>query len=71
MRNAGVSIGDFNQVATGLREAAPKMQKIWALSALAQGGRDQKIQANLNNAEDIMRRVAEGKLTLNDPVPLR
>lgn len=71
MRNAGVSIGDFNQVATGLREAAPKMQKIWALSALAQGGRDQKIQANLNNAEDIMRRVAEGKLTLDDPVPLR
>jgi hypothetical protein len=70
LRNAGVRIGDFNQVAIRLREAAPKMMKIWALSALAQAGRDTKIRANVDNAEDIMKLVAEGKLTLDDPVPL-
>lgn len=37
--------------------------RIWVLSALAQTGRDLKIRANLDNAEDIMKRVAEGKLT--------
>ncbi|OAX34055.1 TPR-like protein [Rhizopogon vinicolor AM-OR11-026] len=68
MRNAGVRIGDFNPVAIRLREAAPKMMKIWARSALAQGGRDLEIRANLDKAEDIMKRVAEGKLTLDDPL---
>ncbi|OAX32805.1 hypothetical protein K503DRAFT_804927 [Rhizopogon vinicolor AM-OR11-026] len=69
-RSVGVKVGNFNRVADRLREAAPKMMKIWAFSALGQGGRDQKIQANLDNAQDIMKRVAEGKLTLDDPVPL-
>jgi transposase len=71
MRNAGVRVGDFIEAADRLREAAPKMMKIWALSALEQVGRDQRIQANLDNARDIMKRVAEGKLTLDDPVPLQ
>ncbi|KAG1883857.1 hypothetical protein F4604DRAFT_1952768 [Suillus subluteus] len=53
-----------------LRAAVPKMMKIWAVSALQQGGRDDKIQANLRSADDIMKLVAEGKLTLEDPVPL-
>ncbi|KAG0697468.1 hypothetical protein DFH29DRAFT_856926 [Suillus ampliporus] len=70
MRNAGVSIRDFNKVAIDLREAVPKMMKIWAVSALQQGGRDEKIQANLDSADNIMKRVAEGTLTLEDPVPL-
>ncbi|KAG2346573.1 hypothetical protein BDR05DRAFT_959508 [Suillus weaverae] len=70
MRNAGVSIRDFNKVAIDLREAVPKMTKIWAVSALQQGGRDEKIQANLRSADDLMKLVAEGKLTLEDPVPL-
>jgi hypothetical protein len=71
LRNGGVRIGDFNQVAIRLREAAPKMMKLWALSALAQCGRDQRIRENLDSAEDIMKRVAEGKLTLDDPTPFR
>ncbi|KAG1834673.1 hypothetical protein DFJ58DRAFT_719336 [Suillus subalutaceus] len=70
MRNAGVSIREFNKVAIELRAAVPKMMKIWAVSALQQGGRDDKIQANLRSADDIMKLVAEGKLTLEDPVPL-
>ncbi|KAG2126940.1 hypothetical protein DEU56DRAFT_821582 [Suillus clintonianus] len=70
MRNAGVSIRDFNEVAIDLRRSVPKMMKIWAVSALQQGGRDEKIQANLRSAENIMKRVDEGKLTLEDPVPL-
>jgi hypothetical protein len=70
MRNAGVSIRDFNEVAIKLRAAVPKMMKIWSVSALQQGGRDDKIQANLRSADDLMKLVAEGKLTLEDPVPL-
>ncbi|KAG2035381.1 hypothetical protein BDR03DRAFT_962496 [Suillus americanus] len=70
MRSAGVSIRDFNKVAIELRAAVPKMMKIWAVSALQQGGRDDKIQANLRSADDLMKLVAEGKLTLEDPVPL-
>ncbi|KAG2143156.1 hypothetical protein BD769DRAFT_1037172 [Suillus cothurnatus] len=69
MRNAGVSIRDFNEVAIKLRAAVPKMMKIWSVSALQQGGRDDKIQANLRSADDLMKLVAEGKLTLEDPVP--
>lgn len=48
----------------------PKMQKIWANSELALGGRDQKIQANLDRADELMKRVADKTLTLEDPVPL-
>jgi hypothetical protein len=70
MRNAGVSIRDFNSVAVDLRAAVPKMMKIWAVSALQKGGRDDKIQANLRSADDTMKLVAEGKLKLEDPVPL-
>lgn len=70
MRNAGVSIRDFNSVAVDLRAAVPKMMKIWAVSALQQGGRDDKIKANLRSADDAMKLVAEGKLKLEDPVPL-
>ncbi|KAG1733916.1 uncharacterized protein EDB91DRAFT_1148001 [Suillus paluster] len=70
MRNAGVSIRDFNKVANDLRKAVPKMMKIWTVSALQQGGRDEKIQANLDSADNMMKRIAEGKLTLEDPVPL-
>ncbi|KIK36702.1 hypothetical protein CY34DRAFT_55520, partial [Suillus luteus UH-Slu-Lm8-n1] len=68
MRNAGVSIRDFNSVAVDLRAAVPKMMKIWAVSALQKGGRDDKIQANLRSADDTMKLVAEGKLKLEDPV---
>lgn len=70
MRNAGLPIRDFNLAAVTLRAAVPKMMKIWTVSALQQGGRDEKIQANLRSADDIMKLVAEGKLTLEDPVPL-
>ncbi|KAG2059298.1 hypothetical protein BDR06DRAFT_987265 [Suillus hirtellus] len=70
MRNAGLPIRDFNLAAITLRAAVPKMMKIWTVSALQQGGRDEKIQANLRSADEIMKLVAEGKLTLDDPVPL-
>ncbi|KAG1804702.1 uncharacterized protein HD556DRAFT_1225627 [Suillus plorans] len=70
MRNAGVPIENFLRIATGLRDSVPKMQKIWAVSELAMGGRDQKIQANLDRADELMRRVADKTLTLEDPVPL-
>ncbi|KAG0693921.1 hypothetical protein DFH29DRAFT_369688 [Suillus ampliporus] len=60
MRNAGVSIRDFNMALIDLREAVPKMMKMWTVSALQQGGRDEKIQANLDSADNIMKRVAEG-----------
>ncbi|KAG1835305.1 hypothetical protein EV424DRAFT_365224 [Suillus variegatus] len=70
MRNAGVPIENFLMIATGLRDSVPKMQKIWAVSELAMGGRDQKIQANLDRADELMRRVAGKTLTLEDPVPL-
>ncbi|KAG2128642.1 uncharacterized protein EDB93DRAFT_1184074 [Suillus bovinus] len=70
MRSAGVSIHDFNAVAVSMRAAVPKMMKIWAISALQQGGRDDKIQANLRIADDLMKLVDEGKLTMKDPVPL-
>lgn len=70
MRNAGVPIENFLMIATGLRDSVPKMQKIWAVSELAMGGRDQKIQANLDRADELMRRVADKTLTLEDPVPL-
>lgn len=69
MRNAGMSIGDFNQAAVALRAAVPKMMKIWAFSILQRGGRDEKIQAHLRRADEMMKLVAEGKLTLEDPVP--
>ncbi|KAG2108957.1 uncharacterized protein F5147DRAFT_693493 [Suillus discolor] len=70
MRNAGLPIRDFNLAAVTLRAAVPKMMKIWTVSALQQGGRDEKIQANLRSADETMKLVAEGKLTLEDPVPL-
>ncbi|KAG1791237.1 uncharacterized protein HD556DRAFT_1386844 [Suillus plorans] len=70
MRNAGLPIRGFNLAAVTLRAAVPKMMKIWTVSALQQGGRDEKIQANLRSADEIMKLVAEGKLTLEDPVPL-
>lgn len=70
MQNAGVPIENFLMAATGLRDSVPKMQKIWAVSELAMGGRDQKIQANLDRADELMRRVAGKTLTLEDPVPL-
>jgi len=70
MRNAGIRIDDFNLLANRLRNAAPKIRKIWALSSLAKGGRDEKIQFNLDHAAEIMRRVADGKLAPGDPVPL-
>ncbi|KAG2060908.1 hypothetical protein BDR06DRAFT_393900 [Suillus hirtellus] len=70
MRNAGVPIENFLMIATGLRDSVPKMKKIWAVSELAMGGRDQKIQANLDRADELMRRVADKTLTLEDPVPL-
>jgi len=69
MRCAGVSIGDFNSVAVALRAAVPKMMKIWAFSIMQRGGRDEKIQANLRSADEMMKLVAEGKLTVEDPVP--
>ncbi|KAG1893485.1 uncharacterized protein F5891DRAFT_1282054 [Suillus fuscotomentosus] len=69
MRNAGVSIGDFNTAAIALRAAVPKMMKIWAFSIMQRGGRDEKIQAHLRRADEMMKLVAEGKLTLEDPVP--
>ncbi|OAX35056.1 hypothetical protein K503DRAFT_851394 [Rhizopogon vinicolor AM-OR11-026] len=43
MRHARVRVGEFNQVAIRLQEAAPKMMKIWALSSLAKVDRDQRI----------------------------
>ncbi|KAG2145363.1 uncharacterized protein EDB93DRAFT_1251463 [Suillus bovinus] len=70
MRNAGVPIENFLMAATGLQDAFPRMQKIWAVSELALGGRDKKIQANLDRADELMRRVADKTLTLKDPVPL-
>ncbi|KAG1724346.1 hypothetical protein EDB19DRAFT_1858604 [Suillus lakei] len=71
MRNAGISkICDLDAVAISLRKAIPKMKKIWALSALQHGGRDRKIRVNLDIADNIMKHVEEGKLTLEDPVPL-
>ncbi|KAG2067570.1 hypothetical protein BDR04DRAFT_1026975 [Suillus decipiens] len=68
MRNARVPIGDFNKVAIDLRKTVPKMMKIWAASALQHSGRDDKIQANLRIADDLMKLVAKGELTLEDPV---
>jgi hypothetical protein len=47
-----------------------KMLKIWTVSELALGGRDEKIQANLDRADELMRRVTDKTLTLEDPVPL-
>jgi hypothetical protein len=71
MGNAGVPVDNFLMVAFGLRETVPKMKKIWAISELAMGGsRDQKIQANLDRADELMKRVADKTLTLQDPVPL-
>lgn len=70
MRNAGVPVDNFLMVAFGLRETVPKMKKIWAISELAMGGRDQKIQANLDRADGLMKRIADKTLTLQDPVPL-
>lgn len=70
MRNAGVPVDNFLMVAFGLRETVPKMKKIWAISELAMGGRDQKIQANLDRADELMKRVADKTLALQDPVPL-
>ncbi|KAG2756989.1 hypothetical protein P692DRAFT_20814377 [Suillus brevipes Sb2] len=70
MCNAGVPVDNFLMVAFGLRETVPKMKKIWAISELAMGGRDQKIQANLDRADELMKRVAGKTLTLQDPVPL-
>lgn len=68
MRTAHVPIGEFNKVAIDLRKIVPKMMKIWAVSALRHNGRDDKIQANLRIADDLMKLVAEGELTLEDPV---
>ncbi|OJA15547.1 hypothetical protein AZE42_09878 [Rhizopogon vesiculosus] len=70
MGNAGGHVSDFITVADHLRELAPKMRKIWAVSALAQGGRDQRIQANLDRARDFMKRVAEGTLMPGNSIPL-
>ncbi|KAG1804696.1 uncharacterized protein HD556DRAFT_1225938 [Suillus plorans] len=70
IRNAGVPIENLLMGATVLRDSVPKMQKIWAVSELAMGGRDQKIQANLDRADELMRRVADKTLTLEDPVHL-
>lgn len=70
VRNAGVPIDNFLMVAFGLRDTVPKMQKIWAISELALGGRDQKIQANLDKADELMKLVADKTLRLEDPVPL-
>ncbi|KAG2108961.1 uncharacterized protein F5147DRAFT_693521 [Suillus discolor] len=58
-----------NAAAVALRAAVPKMMKIWAFSILQRGGRDEKIQAHLRRADEMMKLVAEGKLTLEDPVP--
>jgi hypothetical protein len=70
VRNAGAPVENFLMVAFGLRDTMPKMQKIWAMSELAMGGRDQKIQANLDKADELMKRVADKTLMLTDPVPL-
>lgn len=70
LRNAGAPVHNFFMVASQLRDTMPKMQKIWAISDLAMGGRDQKIQANLEKADELMKRVADKTLTLEDPVPL-
>lgn len=70
LRNAGAPVDNFFMVAFKIRDSMPKMQKIWANSELALGGRDQKIQANLDRADELMKRVADKTLTLEDPVPL-
>ncbi|KAG1770956.1 hypothetical protein EDD22DRAFT_976982 [Suillus occidentalis] len=70
MRNAGIPVDNFLMVAFGLRETVPKMKKIWAISELAMGGRDQNIQANLDKADEFMKRIADKTLTRQDPVPL-
>jgi hypothetical protein len=70
VRNAGAPIDNFLMVAFGLRGTMSKMLKIWTVSELALGGRDEKIQANLDRADELMRRVTDKTLTLEDPVPL-
>ncbi|KAG1843800.1 hypothetical protein DFJ58DRAFT_731469 [Suillus subalutaceus] len=70
LRSAGAPVDNFLMVAFGLRETMPKMQKIWAISELALSGRDQKIQENLDRADEFMKRVTDKTLTLEDPIPL-
>ncbi|KAG2122778.1 hypothetical protein DEU56DRAFT_983975 [Suillus clintonianus] len=70
LRNAGMPVNNFLMVAFALRETVPKMKKIWAISELALGGIDQKIQANLDKADELTKRVADKTLALEDPVPL-
>lgn len=70
LRNAGAPVDDFLMAACGLRDTVPKMQKIWAISELALGGRDQRIEENLDRADELMKRLVDKTLTLEDPVPL-
>ncbi|KAF9269233.1 hypothetical protein L218DRAFT_851642 [Marasmius fiardii PR-910] len=53
-----------------LREAAPKIQGIWANSAMSRGGRDQMIQMHLKHAPKLRKMLAEGKIKRDDPVML-
>ncbi|KIJ67014.1 hypothetical protein HYDPIDRAFT_26424 [Hydnomerulius pinastri MD-312] len=54
--------------ASRIREAMPKMQRIWANSAMAKQGRDQTIEKMMKIVDAEMQLVREGKKTMRDRI---
>ncbi|KAL0954419.1 hypothetical protein HGRIS_003405 [Hohenbuehelia grisea] len=50
-----------------LREAVPKMQRIWINSALAHGGRDARLAKTLLAETEAMEQLNKGIIDMNDP----
>jgi hypothetical protein len=61
-------VEDMLAIMERVRVTAAKMMKIWAWSAMANGGRDAKIESIAKAEKKMLKLVEEGKLRTDDLV---
>ena len=68
MFKCGCPLRETTGIMERIRVSAPKMKKIWVNSALARGGRDDKIAQVAQFEREVTEHLEKGTLTMDDRV---